>query len=93
MLCRSWRHRLCPDHGMSPAMPGKCRKCWRPCMARVDDGRHRCEECEQAIAQVMSQQPKLAMIREGARVKTLSFMARDPDPAVSDAAAEALGID
>lgn len=78
---------------MPTSMPGKCKSCWRPCLNRVDAGQRRCEECERSIAMLTAKRPKLELIREGARPKTLSYMLNDPDPAIAEAAAEALEND
>lgn len=46
MRCLSWRAH--PAHNPAHA-PGHCRRCWRPCRARIAPGQTRCQDCTEAL--------------------------------------------
>lgn len=67
--CRSWRPvEDRPDgHSSShlpPGLPGGCRKCWRPCRNRVEDGQVRCTECAVMLAQHPNEQIRRMLLAE-----------------------------
>lgn len=83
--CRSWRPVAVPGH---PAghLPGRCRRCWRPCGNPVDGAGNRCDECLWLLAAHRDPRIRLALIDEDPPRDVLDLMATDLDSVVQRAA-------
>jgi hypothetical protein len=87
--CRSWRPSEAGRLAGHPAnhQPGECRKCWRPCFNRVEEGCKRCVECADLLAEHANPGIRLALASESDLPdRLLRLMATDLDVMVAQTA-------
>ncbi len=89
--CQSWRPVPDVDNSHIGHLPPGCRKCWRPCRARVPAGQVRCHECLLGLRDHVSSFVRAALAAEpDTPTETLEFLAGDSDLTVSAIAGRAL---
>lgn len=86
--CRSWKPvENRPESHARDHLPGDCRKCWRPCFAKVEKGQVRCEQCALAIAQHPSSEVRRLLVAEPRLPLTVAeLLVTDFDATVASAA-------
>ena len=84
--CRSWRPDGKSTHPVGHT-PGKCRTCWRPCLAHVESGQIRCESCVTALADHHDPRVRLSLLDESPPSDVIELLCTDLDPLVARTAA------
>lgn len=81
--CKSWRFLGAPEDPERYLPVGKDHSVWRPCHNRVEPGKLRCRECQDALIVCPSVQIRRALANEpGQDVYVLEALSSDPDPTI-----------
>ena len=84
--CQSWKPGRRSQH-QPPHLPGRCRRCWRPCHNRVPPSVRRCDECTSLLLLCPSARVRLALASEAEPdPKVIAALAADPDLMIASTA-------
>ncbi|AOP54429.1 MAG: hypothetical protein ACTIA2_11255 [Brevibacterium aurantiacum] len=85
--CHSWRPLEVVPEQHAHHLPGECRKCWKPCFRKTDDGAAYCDTCLERLTQHPFGLVRTALAADAATPDdTLDFLMTDHDPGVAKAA-------